>query len=159
MKEKIYDEYYNKIYYWSLKKMKNREDALDLLNDIFVQVYTYLNKNIKINNIDNLIWAIAFNTWKNRLKIITKDKVLIYDDIKVNQIGFNNNEVDKILYKDILDNLDNYNLTLKEKECFNMYYRKDYSIKEICSVIGSTESNIKYYLYSARKKIKEKYDE
>ena len=49
MKDKIYDEYYNKIYYWTLKKMKNREDAQDLLNDIFVEIFTYINKLVDNN--------------------------------------------------------------------------------------------------------------
>lgn len=40
-----------------------------------------------------------------------------------------------------------------------MYYKNDYNIKEICSIINSTESNVKYYLYSARKKIKERYND
>ncbi len=31
MKE-VYDKYYNKIYYWSLKKLRNKEDAEDLTN-------------------------------------------------------------------------------------------------------------------------------
>lgn len=48
MQDKIYDEYYNKIYYWALGKTHNKEDAKDLLNDIFVEIFIYLNKNIKI---------------------------------------------------------------------------------------------------------------
>lgn len=159
MNDKIYDEYYNKIYYWSLKKMKNREDAKDLLNDIFVQIYTYLSKNIEIKDIDKLIWVIAYNTYKNKIKKIVKDKLLIYDDDILINTKFENNDIEKIIYNDILDDLDKFNLNEKEKECFIFYYKNDYNIKEICSIINSTESNVKYYLYSARKKIKERYND
>ena len=159
MKDKIYDEYYNKIYYWSLKKMKNREDAKDLLNDIFVQIYTYLSKNIEIKDIDKLIWVITYNTYKNKIKKIVKDKSLIYDDNILINTKYENNNIDKLIYNDILDDLDKFNLTDKEKECFIFYYKNDYSIKEICSIINSTVSNVKYYLYSARKKIKEEYND
>ena len=159
MKDKIYDEYYNKIYYWSLKKMKNREDAQDLLNDIFVEIFIYINKNIKINNIDNLIWVIAYNTWKNRLRRITKDKVLINMEDEINQIKSEENSIDKILYKDIIDNLDSFKLTEREKKCFILYYKDDYSINEISKIINSTDSNVKYYLFNGRKKIKERYND
>ena len=40
-----------------------------------------------------------------------------------------------------------------------MYYINDLSIKEISKKINTKEANIKYFLYSARNKIKEKYDE
>jgi len=40
-----------------------------------------------------------------------------------------------------------------------MYYINDLSIKEISKKINIKEANIKYYLYSARKKIKERYYE
>ena len=159
MNDKIYDEYYNKIYYWSLKKMKNREDAKDLLNDIFVQIYTYLSKNIKIRDIDKLIWVIAYNTYKNKIKKIVKDKSLIYDDDILINTQFENNDIDKIIYNDILNDLDKFYFTDKEKECFILYYKNEYNIKEICSIINSTESNVKYYLYSARGKIKERYND
>ena len=159
MKEKIFDEYYNKIYYWSLNRMRNHEDAQDLLNDIFVQIYTYINKNIQVNNLDNLIWVIAFNTWKNKIKKIVKEKPIVYDDEIVDKAKFEQNDIEKIIYNDILENLDDFNLTEKEKQCFSLYYKQDYNIKEICGTINSTESNVKYYLYSARKKIKERYDD
>ena len=67
--------------------------------------------------------------------------------------------LDKIIYKEIVNNLDGIGLTNKEKTIFNMYYINDLSIKEISKKINTKEANIKYFLYSARNKIKEKYDE
>ena len=51
------------------------------------------------------------------------------------------------------------NLTEKEIIVFKMYYCDDLSVKEISQKINTSESNIKYYLYSARKKIKERYND
>lgn len=157
MKDKIFDEYYDKIYYWSLGKIKNKEDAKDLTNDIFVEIIKCLNKNVKIKKIDSLIWAIAFNTWKNKLRKIYKNKALIYDEEIVNNTKYEEDYIDKIIYKDITNNLEELNLTKKEIKCFNLYYKKDLSVKEISTILNTNTSNIKYYLYNARKKIKEKY--
>ena len=33
----------------------NKEDAEDLVNNIFLGIYTYLNKNINIESLENLI--------------------------------------------------------------------------------------------------------
>lgn len=154
----IYDKYYYKIYYWALKKTDNKEDAEDLTNNIFVAVLEYFNKNIEIKIIDNLIWKIAHNIWSAKAKSYIKEK----NNTSINDINepfIMENLIDKIVYKEIINNLDCINLTEKEKISFKMYYIEDYSIKEISKKLNTSESNIKYYLFSARKKVKERYCE
>ena len=155
--DKIFNEYYYKIYYWAIKKTNNREDAEDLTNNVFVAIFEYFNENISIEKIDNLIWKIAHNIWSTRAKKYIKEKDNVYYDENY-EIGREENALDKIIYRDIIDNLDNVGLTEKEMLSFRLYYIEDLSIKEISKKINSSESNIKYYLYSARKKVKEKYN-
>jgi RNA polymerase sigma-70 factor (ECF subfamily) len=156
--EEIYDKYFEKIYKWSLKKTNNKEDAEDLTNNVFLSIFEYINKNIEIEKLDNLIWKIAYNLWCTKAKEYIKNNqnITINEDLsditKVNMI-------DKIIYKEIIDNSDCYKLTKNEKESFELYYFQDLSIKEIALKLNSNESNIKYYLYSARNKIKERYNE
>ena len=42
--DKVYDEYFDKIYNWSIKKTNNREDAEDLTNSVFYQYSSILIK-------------------------------------------------------------------------------------------------------------------
>lgn len=155
--DKIYDEYYLKIYNWAVRKTNNKEDAEDLINNVFVAIFTYFNKNINIKKVDNLIWKIAYNIWCTKAKLYIKEKNNIsFDD--ADEVGYQEQTLDKIIYKEILDNIDNINLTEKELNSFKLYYCYDLSIKEISIKLNSSESNIKYYLYSARNKIKERYD-
>lgn len=155
--DKVFDEYYYKIYYWALKKTNNKEDAEDLTSNIFVSIFEYFNKDIQIEKIDNLIWKIAHNIWCTRAKKYIREKDDITYDL-TNEMGYEDNVLDKIIYKDIINNLDNINLTEKEKISFKLYYCNDLSIQEISKKINSSVSNIKYYLYSARNKIKERYN-
>ncbi|MBQ9072324.1 MAG: sigma-70 family RNA polymerase sigma factor [Bacilli bacterium] len=159
MQDKIYDEYYNKIYYWALGKTHNKEDAKDLLNDIFVEIFIYLNKNIKIEKLDNLIWTISYNTWKNKVRKIMKDKNIIYDDDIIDNTKYEEENIDKIIYEDIINNLEHYGLTDNEIKCFNLYYQEEKKVNEISKIMKTSESNIKYYLFNSRKKIKERYDD
>ena len=53
--EELYNKYYDKLFLWAIKKTNNKEDAEDLVNNIFLGIYTYLNKNIIIENFENLI--------------------------------------------------------------------------------------------------------
>lgn len=155
--DKIFDEYYYKLYYWAIKKTNNKEDAEDLTNNIFVAVFEYFNKDINVSKIDNLIWKIAHNVWSIRAKKYIKEKDNIVFDEKIDGI-YEENILDKIVYKEIVENLDNMTLTENERTSFELYYIKDLSLKEISEKMNTSESNIKYYLYSARKKVKERYD-
>ena len=156
--DKIYDEYFYKIYNWAIKKTNHKEDAQDLTNSIFLAIFEYFNKNITVDKIDNLIWKIAYNLWCTKAKDYIKEKNIMYFDDE-NQIGYENEMLDKIIYKEIINNLDNVGLTFKEKKAFKLYYIDGLSIKEIASIFDTKQTNIKYYLYSARNKIKERYYE
>ena len=156
--DKIYDEYYYKIYNWAIKKTNHKEDAEDLTNSIFLAIFEYFNNNIEIKKLNSLIWKIAYNLWCTKAKKYIKEKNNITFD-ENHEIGYDTQMLDKIIYKEIVNDLDGIGLTNKEKIIFNMYYIDDLSIKEISRKINTKEANIKYFLYSARNKIKEKYNE
>jgi len=156
--DEIYDRYYYQIYNWAIKKTNNKEDAEDLTNSVFLAIFEYFNKNISVFKIENLIWKIAYNLWCTKAKNYIKEKNNVQFDEEY-QFVHNDLLLDKIIYKEIINNLDKIGLTEKEKITFEMYYINDLSIKEISKKINIKEANIKYYLYSARKKIKERYYE
>lgn len=154
----IYDEYFDKIYNWSIKKTNNKEDAEDLTNSVFLAIFEYFNKDIKVEKLENLIWKIAYNLWSTKAKNYIKEK----NNTEFNeeyQSADNTDMLDKVIYREIVNNLDNVGLTTNEKKAFELYYINDLSVKEISEKLDSSDTNIKYYLYSARKKIKERYYE
>ena len=153
----VYDKYFDKIYFWALKKTNNKEDAEDLTNNIFLAIFEYFSKNIAIAKLDSLIWKIAHNIWYLKAKNYIKEK----DNVTLDEVNTSYNEkyLDKVIYNDIINNLTNIGLTKNELISFKLYYCNDLSIKEISDKLKTSESNIKYYLYSARKKVKERYYE
>ena len=139
-------------------EMLNKEDAEDLTNSIFVAIFEYLGKNINIQKLDNLIWKIAYNLWCKKIRNKKKDELLV--EIKEDElIDVDWNIIDKIINKDISKNFDKIGLTNTEMKVFKLYYYNDFNIKEINKLLLINENNIKYYLYNARKKIKEKFNE
>ena len=156
--DKIYDEYYYKIYNWAIKKTHCKEDAEDLTNSVFLAIFEYFNKNIKVEKLENLIWKIAYNLWCTKAKKYIKEKntIAFLDNY---ELGYEIPMLDKIIYKEIINDLDNIGLTNKERTVFKMCYVNDLSIKEISEKMNTKEANIKYFLYSARNKIKERYYE
>ena len=155
--EELYNKYYDKLFLWAVKKTNNKEDAEDLVNNIFLGIYTYLNKNINIESLENLIWKIASNMWKRQAITYIKEKNNVSYD-STYDLSSNVNYLDRIIYKEIINNLDNVGLTEKEAISFKLYYVKDLSVNKIAQSLNTSISNVKYYLYSARRKIKERYN-
>lgn len=154
----IYDAYYDKIYNWLIKKTNNKEDAEDLTNSVFLSIFEYFSKDIRIEKVENLIWKIAYNLWCGKAKSYIKERGNVLFDEEY-QFGEEVPMLDKVIYREIVDNLDNIGLTIREKQAFELYYINDLSIKEISENLKTKEGNIKYYLYCARNKIKERYCE
>ena len=126
----IYDEYFDKIYNWSIKKTNNKEDAEDLTNSVFLTIFEYFNKDIKVEKLENLIWKIAYNLWSTKAKNYIKEK----NNMEFNeeyQKADNTDMLDKVIYREIVNNLDNVGLTTNEKKAFELYYINDLSRKKI----------------------------
>ena len=155
--DKVYDEYFDKIYNWSIKKTNNREDAEDLTNSVFLSIFEYLNKDINVEKLENLIWKIAYNIWCTKAKEYIKEKNNVNYDMSY-ELGYEDITIDKIIYREIINDIDKIGLNENEIKIFKLYYLKDLSIKDISNKLDITESNIKYYLYNARNKIKERYN-
>ena len=155
--DKVYDEYFDKIYNWSIKKTNNREDAEDLTNSVFLSIFEYLNKDINVEKLENLIWEIAYNIWCTRAKKYIKEKNNVNYDMSY-ELGYEDITIDKIIYREIINDIDKIGLSENEIKIFKLYYLKDLSIKDISNKLDITESNIKYYLYNVRNKIKERYN-
>ena len=117
--DKVYDEYFDKIYNWSIKKTNNREDAEDLTNSVFLSIFEYLNKDINVEKLENLIWKIAYNIWCTRAKKYIKEKNNVNYDMSY-ELGYEDITIDKIIYREIIDDIDANPL----RSCSNIIYNK-----------------------------------
>lgn len=162
MNEDFFEKHYNSIYKWCLYKTNNIVDAEDLFQDINYQLIKAKSKGIVINDEEKFIHKISYYTWCKKIRqkynsmtniALTEELENIIKDDKVDilkQIEFD--EIKELLNKHIV------NLDEKQKNCIELYYYQDLSIKEIAKALNIKEDLVKYYLYKARKKIRSEYE-
>ncbi|MGL4403874.1 MAG: RNA polymerase sigma factor [Fusobacteriaceae bacterium] len=141
--DKIFEEYFDKIYYKILGSVKNEEDAEDIAQEVFMSVYKNLKSFRSDSNIYTWIYKIAINK--------------TYDFFKKKKVNLELNEV--IL--DIEDGVDlNNNLMLKEqleklseneRELVILKDIYGYKLKEIAEMKKINLSTIKSSYYKALK--------
>lgn len=156
--DSIYENTYNDISKYVVCNCNNIEDVKDILQNIYIEVFKCIEKNIKITK--TYILGIAKHKVKDYYRFTYKYKIVSF---------FSSNENLK-LEESIPDdfNLEDYTSKkydtelvwkyLKKKKViiakiFYLYFKMDLNLKEISKIINITESNTKHYLYRTLKEL------
>lgn len=160
MYEDIIQKYYDDIYRWSFAKTRNRFDAEDLTQEIIYQIVKTFSKDTLIASPEKYLWKIAYYTWCNKAKDYVKNKMLISNDLILNQIKDEKIDIEKkIELEEISDKLKDIINTFSDtmKKVVELYYYEDLQVKQISEKMDIKDSLVKYYLFEARNKIKNKF--
>jgi RNA polymerase sigma-70 factor (ECF subfamily) len=139
----IYDKWNKKIFLYLMTILNyNKEDANQILSDVFMALYEF-NKINEVTNCKQFLYATAHNKAVDWIKKKSED---------YNQEMLKDNAIDN---KDI-ENKNNLNLTFKqklmqkylnmlnseEKDVVHLYYYEDKSYEEIAQIIGSNKNTV-----------------
>lgn len=151
--EKLYRKYCGKMMGLSLRYVKSREEAEDVVQEGFIKVFNHL-KNFRFDcALEGWIARIMVNTAitfynRNRKTAFEEDINNINEDINHNceSVGQNLQAQDLLKLINMLP--DGYKLV------FNMFAIEGYSHKEISVMLGVTENTSKTQYFKARNYLK-----
>lgn len=151
----LYEQHSSLVYAICFRYSKNSEDANDLLQETFINVFTHL-KNYKSDG--------SFEGWTRKIAVNCAIRQY-HKNLKRIDNGDLENTIDQSDYSDVVDELsaqelmsiinklpDGYRLV------FNMYAIEGYSHKEIGEELGISESSSRSQLSRARKMLMEMVD-
>ncbi len=153
----LYAMSYNKVYFYAYRMLQNKEDAIDIVQETFITVFT------KINELKNpesyMCWLIRiavnlcrdFTKKSTRLVIDWETESLIdriADDEPTAEDIVLGNDTRKYLIK-VIDTLPE-----EQKRAVLLYYYEQLTIAQIAEIEETSASTIKNRLFYARKKIK-----
>ena len=163
--KQISDDYSIMILNWAIKKTGSRSDGEDLAQDVMYQALTFLKdrRGEQIEKLENLIWKIAHYTWCNRLRGLQKANNFISLDAPaglyiveerdcINE--FTENEALKVELVNMRRRISE--LSKVQREIIIAYYLEDLSVSDIAAKFNVKPSAVKWHLFDARNKIKEK---
>lgn len=142
-------KYSDMIYHIALRYLNTKEDAEDIVQDVFMKYIANVKKGKKFKTKEHeKCWLIrvTMNLCCNEINSARRRKNLPFDDILYCELD--------ISYKNLLYNAVN-KLSNKYKEAFILFYIEDMKISEISKVLKISESNVKKRLSRARTKVKE----
>jgi len=152
----LVDKHKDMVFSIALRILRNREDAEELAQDVFVKAYQSLDTFKGESKFSTWLYRIVYNaaiskTRKKKIETVDLDYNLVdnysTDEIKedINRLGYDEQKkiVDQILQ----------GLNPEESMMITLFYFKENSTEEISEIMGMTQSNVKVKLHRLRKKL------
>lgn len=163
----IYDKTYSDIMRYVIVKCHNINDANDIIQDVYFELWKILNKKeVFDTNIKSFLIGIAINKIKKHYSIVQKFKTISFFDKNSNDIELIDNIKSDIDIEDLIIKNDDWNSVwkyLKNKKnqdipkVFYLYYKLGLSLKEISNELDKSESYIKNLIYRTLKELSSNY--
>ena len=141
------------IFAYALSRVKNKNDAEDLTNDIVLAILQSEDKLKDENAFYGYVWGIAANTYRKFMRRKVRNG---YDELGEEQAdgsdfteGLLLREDMKCLHREIAL------LSREYRECTVAYYFDELSCAQVAEKLGISLEMVKYYLFKTRKILKE----
>ncbi len=156
----LFEKYGSRLYLFALKYLKEKEDAKDLLNEVFMTLWEN-RQNLKTNtSLQSYLFTIAYNNIRQRfLKKVREEKYVrgfaeeyFFDTSKGEE------QLDYQLFVDKVYRIIDL-LPPRRKEIFILSYKEELKIHQIAEKLGLSDHHVKKQLVLARKFVVDKVKE
>jgi len=150
--EEIFDTYYDRVYSFTLFRVRNVHDAEDIASDVFCKAAQNLHRYRKESAVSTWLISIALNEIKNYYRSRKEHLDLEYAE----NIPANDKPEDFILADERTQEL--YaaikQLDERQRDVVLLRYYGEMNHKEISRLLKLTETNVETILYRAKKNLK-----
>lgn len=148
----LFEKYGTRLYQFSLKYLRDKEEAEDVLSDVFLKIWEN-RSSLKTNtSFQSYLFTIAYNNIRQRfLKKSREEKYIqIFAEENLVDSSKGEDQVDYILVVQKINIVINA-LPSRRKEIFNLSYKEELKNHEIADKLGLSEQFVKNQLSIARK--------
>jgi RNA polymerase sigma-70 factor (ECF subfamily) len=150
----IVSKYQKMVFTIVMKIVKNREDAEDVAQEIFIKAFKSLKQFKENAEFSTWLYRVAYNTTLSELRKRKYEFTSLEENLKtVNDFFADNKEDEEIELQ--LQYLDQVMKELPPNEIFllTLHYINNQSIENIAKIVNLSASNVKVKLYRIRKKL------
>jgi RNA polymerase sigma-70 factor (ECF subfamily) len=156
----LVSRYQNYVFTLTLRFTKNREDAEEVAQDIFVKAYRALADFKGNSKFSTWLYTIVNNTCitflrKKKLEIHSLDKEGVFEVADNFDSGLRANMVEQKSKVAMVNNAINL-LNPDDAQIITLFYKGEQSLEEIAQILGLETNTAKVRLHRARTRLKEK---
>ena len=150
----------NVLYRLALRITLNREEAEDIVRDTLIKVWNRRDDWDTIDSIEAFSLTVCRNLALDRQKKMANHSES-FDETTAEQPDRTSNPYEQMIHKDRVEQVRRLINSLPEKQrsCMQLRDFEGKPYKQIASVLGITEDQVKVNIFRARQAIKQKYQE
>ena len=156
----LVNRYQNYVFTLTLRMVKNREDAEEVAQDVFIKAYKYLADFRGASKFTTWLYTIVNNTCisflrKKKLDIHSLDNEKVFEAADSVDSGMRANMVEQkskmVMVNDAIGLL-----SPDDAQIITLFYKAEQSLEETAQVLGIETNAAKVRLHRARTRLKEK---
>ena len=156
----LVNRYQNYVFTLTLRMVKNREDAEEVAQDVFIKAFKYLADFRGASKFSTWLYTIVNNTCisflrKKKLEIHSLDTEKVFEVADSMDSGFRANLVEQKSRQSMVHNAIGL-LGPDDAEIITLFYKSEQSLEEIAQILGLEVNTAKVRLHRARTRLKEK---
>lgn len=156
----LVNRYQSYVFTLTMRFTKNREDAEEVSQDIFVKAYRSLADFRGASKFSTWLYTIVNTTCitflrKKRLEVQSLDNEKVFESVENHDSGFNANQVEQKSKVNMVNRAIGM-LGHDDAEILTLFYKAEQSLEEIAQVLGLETNTVKVRLHRARQRLKDK---
>ena len=150
----LFDKYGKRLYQFSMKYLREKEDAEDLLNEVFLKIWENRLRLKTNTSFQAYLFTIAYNNIRKRfLKKGREERYIqLFAKEYLSEPSVGEEQLDYMNFLNKLNHIINL-LPQRRMEIFNLHYKEELKNSEIASRLGVSEQFVKNQLSITRKYI------
>ena len=149
--QELFEKYQNNLYAVAFNVCKNAEDAEDVVQDTFIQYYSFKKQFDNEQHIRAWLIRVAINKAKNMNRTFWRKNKMSLEDY-METLTFETPESGELFEAAM-------NLPEKYRIVIHLFYFEDYTLHEIAKILKLSEGNVKVRLSRARSLLRERLQE
>lgn len=144
----IYDKYSNAVYRMAFAYCKNKADAEDIMQEVFIKRFSIDILFDEETKEKSWLLKVTVNKCRDMFRSLRYKYSLTSIPLEEASLVYETPEESEV-YRAVMS------LPQKYRTVIHLFYYEEYSIKEISAITGSRETAVQTQLFRARKKLKE----
>lgn len=156
----IYERYSKRLYGFVLRYIKQKEDAEEIVQEVFVKIWEFRNKIDAYSSFEAFLFTIASNTTISLLRKRTSEKIYLEHLKSLQQCANSPDLIDEIQFNELNDRIQSLlnELTPRQKEIFQLSREEGLTHDEIAQKLDISVNTVKKHMANTLSFLKSQID-
>jgi RNA polymerase sigma-70 factor (ECF subfamily) len=158
--DELFRKYYNKIYSFSYRYLQNKQDAEEVVQEVFITVWKIREKLKEIKNLNSWLFTITFNQIRKIFRNMAIEKRKL-ETVAMSSVFEEDSVLTEIEFNDLMSKAGEIieRIPKKQKTVLLLSIRDGLSSSEISSKLKINKRTVENHLSNARAYLKKVFNE